>query len=250
MRHDCKRGGSLGMLLACAVAMWAGLQHPAAGAQDAAGAKSQRATQVARTTPAAQHPSAQKAAQRYFIEFRSRTAVSYGHAFVVFGKLDAQGRIVESEISGLHPATDSSIPYALGHLIPVPAETGPSFGDDDEQYVTARYRILLNEAEYNQVVAYIREKQANSPVWHAVLYSCVTFIKDIAQSMGLRTPRTSVIYPETFVNDLREMNEGAEHQTAAPPHAQSGLASAPSELPRAPSELRPAPSELPPTPWQ
>jgi len=230
VRHDYKRGGSLGMLVACVVAMWAGLQHPAAGAQSATGAKPQPSTQVARTSPpSAQHPGAQKAAQRYFIEFRSRTAVSYGHAFVLFGKLDAQGRIVESEISGLHPATDSSIPYALGHLIPVPAETGPSFGDDDEQYVTARYRILLNEAEYNQVVAYIREKQANSPVWHAVLYSCVTFIKDIAQSMGLRTPRTSVIYPETFVNDLREMNAGEEHETAAPQRAQSGLEPAPSQ---------------------
>ena len=228
MRHDYKRGG-LGILLACVVAISAGLQHPAACAQDATGGKLQRATQVTRTTPAAQHPSAQKAAQRYFIEFRSRTAVSYGRAFVVFGKLDAQGRIVESDIAVLHPATDSSIPYALGHLIPVPAETGPSFGDDDEQYVTARYRILLNEAEYNRVVTYIRQLQASSRVWHAVFNSCVTFIKDIAQFMGLQTPRSSVLYPETFVNDLREMNAGAEHETAASASTQSGLAPAPSQ---------------------
>jgi hypothetical protein len=62
-------------------------------------------------------------------------------------------------------------------------------------------------------------------VWHAVLYSCVTFIKDIAQFMDLQTPSTSVMYPETFVNDLREMNPERE----APQRAQSELRSAPSQ---------------------
>ena len=227
MRHHHKRGGGRGVLYACAVAMLAGLQTPAAGAQSATGAKPQPPTQLAGTGPSsAQHPGATKAAQQYFIEFRSRTAISYGHAFVLFGKLDAQGRIVQSEIAGLHPATDNSIPYALGHFIPVPSETGPTFGDDDEQYMTARYRVLLNEAEYTRVVAYIHQLQASSPVWHAVFYNCVTFIKDIAQYMGLRTPRTSVLYPQTFINDLQEMNGGGEHGL---PRAQSGLAAPPSQ---------------------
>ncbi|MGI9401307.1 MAG: hypothetical protein ACR2O0_08645, partial [Rhizobiaceae bacterium] len=60
----------------------------------------------------------------YFIEFRARSAQSYGHASVVFGKLDKNGKIPvdkngvlipgKVEISGLHPATTSNVPWTVG----------------------------------------------------------------------------------------------------------------------------------------
>src|SRR2546428_7043967 len=34
----------------------------------------------------------------------------------------------------------------IGHVLPVPSETGPSYGDLDEQYLTAHYRVYLSEA--------------------------------------------------------------------------------------------------------
>lgn len=63
---------------------------------------------------------------RYFIEFRSRYALSYGHTYVVFGTANKVGGVGKMEVAGLHPASESEVPYVLGHFVPVPAETGRS----------------------------------------------------------------------------------------------------------------------------
>ncbi len=90
---------------------------------------------------------------RYFVDFRARTAASYGHAFLWYGRLKEDGRVGAVEVAGLHPATDSVVPYILGHIIPVPAETGKSYGDLDEQYLTASYRVYLTDAQAKHVFA-------------------------------------------------------------------------------------------------
>jgi len=141
----------------------------------------------------------------YYLEFRARSAESYGHTFAMFGRRNAQGQIVTRDVAGLHPASTSDIPYMLGHLVPVPSETGPSDGDLEDQYMTANYRINLSKAEYEDVLGYIRELQESSPVWHAVLYNCSAFVSDIAQYMGLKTP-SSLLFPKTYIETLREMN--------------------------------------------
>ena len=143
--------------------------------------------------------------QKYFIEFRARTALSYGHAFVVHGPVTRDNKISPDQIAGLHPRGTSSAVYILGHLIPVPAETGASEGDTDEKYVTARYRIEMGKAEYLRVAAFIKHLQANSPTWNATSYNCNAFVADIAQFMGLQTPSPRE-YPKDFINKLRLMN--------------------------------------------
>src|SRR5215210_1040205 len=95
---------------------------------------------------------AAKDAGRYFIEFRSRYALSYGHTFLVHGRLNAKGEIgelSEKNVAGFHPAGAGPELWMLGHMIPVQAETGPSDGDTEEEYVSARFRVYLTEAEYN-----------------------------------------------------------------------------------------------------
>src|SRR3954469_1846965 len=90
-------------------------------------------------------------ARPYFIEFRSRSAQSYGHTFSIHGRLNAQGKIGSSfTVSGLHPFSESPIPWMVGHLVLVPSETGASDGDREDQYVTARFRVNLTEAEYRK----------------------------------------------------------------------------------------------------
>ncbi|MCA0422285.1 MAG: hypothetical protein LCH61_03005 [Proteobacteria bacterium] len=160
----------------------------------------------------------------YFIDFRSRYAMSYGHTFVVFGKLGSNGRIVSSKVAGLHPAGDDVAPWSLGHIVPVPSETGASDGDTEDQYVTASYRIYLTPAEYQNVSAFIRKLQASSPVWHAVLYNCNAFVADIAHHMGLKTPGTMAMPPD-FINGIRSMNDGISR---LPSGALSAVASEPS----------------------
>jgi hypothetical protein len=145
----------------CALAISVGFQAPAAAAQGAAVAAVSTkpdtpAPPANAARPATRHTPAEKPETRYFIEFRSRTALSYGHAYVVYGRLDARGQMVDPHIGGIHPASNSVVPYMIGHLVPVPAEHGASDGDMEEEYVSARYRVMLSEAEYNQVAAYIK----------------------------------------------------------------------------------------------
>ncbi len=146
---------------------------------------------------------------RFFVDFRARTAASYGHAFLWYGRLKEDGRVGAVEVAGLHPATDSVVPYILGHLIPVPAETGKSYGDLDEQYLTASYRVYLTEAQAKHVFAYIRQKQASSPIWQAGTVNCTGFISDVAGYMGLRTPALpTLMYPENLVKEIKRLNGG------------------------------------------
>jgi hypothetical protein len=152
---------------------------------------------------------------RYFVDFRARTAASYGHAFLWYGRLKENGKVGAIEVAGLHPATDSVVPYILGHIIPVPSETGASYGDLDEQYLTASYRVYLTEAQARNVFAYIKEKQASSPVWQAGTVNCTGFISDVASYMGLRTPALpTLMYPEDLVKKIKELNGGRQEMAA------------------------------------
>jgi len=141
---------------------------------------------------------------RYYIDFRARTAASYGHAFVWYGRTDDP----KVEVAGLHPASDSPVPYVIGHVLPVPAETGASYGDLDEQYVTAHYRVYLSEPDAKKAFAYIRHLQETSLLWHGPTYNCMTFIGSIANYIGLKAPATGLMYPEDWVKKLEEMNGG------------------------------------------
>lgn len=176
-------------------------------------------TVSAQETPASEAAAAPKPTQAagkgYFVEFRSRSALSYGHTFLVHGKLNAAGQIgkvTKRQVAGLHPATESSVPWSIGHVVPVISETGASDGDTEEQYVTARYRVLLTKDEYARVSGYIVQRQKNSPMWHAVLYNCNAWVADIAKFMNLKTPDSTLLYPDQFINGIARLNGGQPKQ--------------------------------------
>jgi hypothetical protein len=140
----------------------------------------------------------------YYVDFRARTAASWGHAFVWYGKTSER----QVEVAGLTPKGDET-EYVLGYMTLVPSETGASYGDLDPQYLTANYRVYLNEADAKRVFAYIKKLQASSPVWNAETFNCTSFIGDIASYMGLKTP-SRWLRPENYVNRLKEMNGGRQ----------------------------------------
>src|SRR6266849_9471937 len=165
MQNNLTKQGGRG----CVVALWvvaisAGWQIQAASAQDTRLANANpRANPQAQapTTPAVSAASAPARTARshaaaiaktdkavYYVDFRARTAASYGHAFVWYGRTDQK----KVDVAGLHPATESIIPYILGHVVPVPSETGASYGDLDEQYLTASYRVLMDDAQGRRVI--------------------------------------------------------------------------------------------------
>ena len=104
----------------------------------------------------------------------------------------------------------------VGHYVPVPAETGWTDGDLEDQYISARYRVYINKAQYDRVMVFVRHLQASKHVWSAELYNCNAFVSDIAQFMGLRVPKSTLIYPKVFINNLRQINTRPGKPSAAP----------------------------------
>lgn len=144
---------------------------------------------------------------RYYVEFRARHALSYGHTFMAYGRLTPDGRIADQTIIGLHPMGDDATWWSIGHVVWVPSEIGPSDGDLEEEYISARYRIDLTREQYENVVGFAKKLGKESPLWHAVLYNCSAFVGKIANHMGLKAP-SSLEYPANFINGIREMNGG------------------------------------------
>ncbi|MGI8526502.1 MAG: hypothetical protein ACR2K5_10075 [Pseudolabrys sp.] len=189
-----------------------------AGAVNASPAQARDQTAAA---PAHQTGTAVSEGRPYFIEFRSRNAANYGHAFVLYGRVGTKGTI-----AGLHPAGDrpdcvncSVVAWTIGHILPVPAETGASDGDDEpELYLTARYRVRLTAAEYKKVVAFSKKKQADTKTWNALVNNCVEFIGGIADYMGLKVPSPIGIFAtRVYVEELAQLNGGKILKTAKLP---------------------------------
>jgi hypothetical protein len=154
--------------------------------------------------PAARKPAMSSVKGPYYVDFRARTAASWGHAFVWYGR--SSERAVE--VAGLTPAGDVDR-YILGYITWVPAETGASYGDLDPEYLTAHYKVYLSEADAKKVFAYIEHLKKSSLVWSAEISNCTAFIGDIAEFMGLKTP-SRWIRPEAYVNELKALNGGKQ----------------------------------------
>lgn len=150
-------------------------------------------------------------AGQYFVEFRSRYALSYGHTFLVHGQLNSRGevgQVTADQVAGLHPAGEGPQLWSVGHVLPVPAETGPSDGDMEDEYISNRFRVVMDEAQYRRVAAYIRRKQKAPTMWHAVLYNCNRWVGEVAEFMGLEAPSNALLYPPDYISSLRALNAG------------------------------------------
>jgi hypothetical protein len=194
---------------------------------------------VVQTSPGKSH-----SGRPYFIEFRGRAAANYGHMYVLYGRVNGADQIVASRIAGLHPAGDakdcfncSLLNWTVGHLVPVPAETGASDGDLEEKYVTARYRVWLTAAEFKKVDTYIHKLQADNPTWNALFNNCVGFGRSIAEYMGLKMPLAIWQEPQDFVEGLARENG---QKTVQLPLKDAGSGGA-----RAASEAQPLPPQKP-----
>jgi hypothetical protein len=150
----------------------------------------------------------------YFVEFRSRTAATYGHAFLFYGKLADNGHFAWVKVAGLHPAGDNSATYMMGHVLPVASETGASYGDLDEQYMTARFCVTLTEAEFQRVSAYINQLQHSLPLWNALTMNCTAFDGMVARFMGYQAPANHLQVPEDYVNEMHRLNSSPAQYSA------------------------------------
>ena len=103
-------------------------------------------------------------------------------------------------------------------MIPVPAETGPSDGDTEEEYVSARFRVYLSEAEYSHFLAKLKEKQASNAMWHAAGYNCNMWVGQLAEYIGLKAPVNHLQYPANYITEMRQMNTTPDRVAAVAPN--------------------------------
>ena len=134
------------------------------------------------------------------------------------GEGNATSRATKSR---LHPKGDSTN-YTMGLWVPVAADTGPSDGDVDQQFMTARYCVTLTEAEYNRVVVYIRQLQAEHKTWHGTTYNCNSFGMDVAKFIGLDTPNANANLPKDLIEKLADLNKKRPRDTSAGLYSAAG----------------------------
>ena len=124
--------------------------------------------------------------------------------FVVFGRLDPQGRPATRQYIGLFPVLGPVGLYG-GAVVPVPAVMTPSVRD-----CTLRpngvYRVSLSDAQYEKLLAKVRHVRANPPLWHMALYNCNHFAISMGLAVGLKAPQDALLVPPAYLQALIEIN--------------------------------------------
>jgi hypothetical protein len=167
------------------------------------------ASAVAQTAPSASDPrtGAGKATGRYYVDFRVGLIGTYGHSYVAYGRLNAQGKPADAHYADLHPMGNYLV-MAVGHVLPVPANTDWDPGVL-ELPVTSSYFRVINAADYARLQAALRKARAEKqPYWNALTNNCNHFIAKLARAIGLRTP-TDLLISYAFIPALRDLNEGS-----------------------------------------
>jgi hypothetical protein len=137
----------------------------------------------------------------YFIDFRARPSSYFGHTYIVYGRLDTDGRVAELHYAGLIPEGNAW----EGLFVPIEG-TVRQYKDDTKYLPTAIYRRRLSAVEYQQVSARVRRLRASEHRWHAIFQNCNSFAIDIAAVLGLGRP-PSLLPPSVWVGMLRALNE-------------------------------------------
>src|SRR3954470_15997680 len=172
------------------------------------------AEQAAPSLPAAKPvKAAAKSFGGYFIEFRAARIGIYGHSYVAYGRLDRFGNPDTTTYADRHPMGNYAI-MALGHFVPVPANTewDPEVLDLP---IAHKYRVNLNDSQYNNLLAAVKRANANTSYWNAVTSNCNHYVGQLAEAIGLRVPGAFHM-SIGFIPDLQEMNEGAAPPMANP----------------------------------
>ena len=139
----------------------------------------------------------------YVVDFRARPGGVFGHTYVVYGRVDARGRIVRPRYAGLYPGGPFS-QTALLALLAVPGKITVR-PIDHERTPKMIYRRRLSPTAYARLSRAVRIRQTTPQAWDLLLNNCNSFAAEIAAAIGLRTPPT-IEFPDDFVRDLFVMN--------------------------------------------
>jgi len=150
----------------------------------------------------------------YYVEFRVAEIGAYGHSYVMYGRLGGNGQPADRHYADLHPVGSYAL-MALGHVLPVPANTT---WDPDvlKLPVSSSYRRKLSAGDYQRLLAAIKRANANkNPTWNALTNNCNHYVAALARAIGMNAP-DDLKLSYAFVPSLRALNEPAQSATAQP----------------------------------
>lgn len=142
---------------------------------------------------------------RYFLVFCARGGSLTGHAFVVVGKEDAQAQRSTQDAFGLYPKS------GVGVLGTVPGEIVNEATKGSLAKVTDRLIVEVSVGHHERTEK-IRRKWVDKGEYRLVLEDCVSFVEEIAKSIGLRTPSRlgpdgKGLMPQAFIRNLIKLND-------------------------------------------
>ena len=138
-----------------------------------------------------------------FVDFHARPGPDLvGHSFIVYGRLDARGRVIEADVAGLY--TRERL-YGVGLFIPLRGFVGAE-KEDWTVKSTVVYRRYLTFRQLSDLKAAVWRVRASQPAWHLLFLNCNDFVGEIANAIGLRRP-PSLMLPVIYVSMLRAMND-------------------------------------------
>ncbi len=138
---------------------------------------------------------------RYFIEFRSRPSTYIGHTYIVYGRTDASGRILDVRTAGFIPEVD-----ALQALVFPVEGSVQKYKDDVLLKPDQIYGRPLTAAEYAAVARVVRIMKKTQRDWHPIFQNCNDFGIAVAEALGMRRPH-SLMAPNVWVSTLRTLNQ-------------------------------------------
>lgn len=155
-----------------------------------------------------------KAGDPAYIEFRSRltTLIPSGHMFVVFGRLDANGKPATSHIVGLFPKGSFLGMYG-GAVVSVPAQVKPYMLECSVTAVIDAWRISVSEEQYQAILSRARAKLAKPPLWNMFGYNCNHFAAEFGDLIGLRKPENRNLPAFAYLPAYMQANPNRAQKT-------------------------------------
>jgi hypothetical protein len=146
---------------------------------------------------------AQPARESYFLDFRARGGGILGHTFIVYGRMDERGRVLQAHHASLYPHDA----YEESPVLSVALVPGyVTFKREDPKKPTlVIYRRKLNARQYAHLQLTIARLKTRERRWHMWLYNCNDFAGQVAREMDMVAPLPWVM-PSAFVNGLRALN--------------------------------------------
>ena len=145
---------------------------------------------------------------RHWVMFSARGRSLTGHAYVIWGREDPEQLQTTMLCYGLYPDEGNLKRVVLGPV------TG-RFSDSDCWEATAGEISLITEVDpevYDKSLDVYRrwdkDLVSDTRQYHLLYSNCVLFVREVAQSIGLRTPSGLFSFPQHFISALLIQNTG------------------------------------------